>query len=310
MYTFYYIIFFSQRSSFHMANDWFFNNNAKFYWPPLGKYYMFLKSIFSLPSSSSSLPIKKTEMFDHKIFTRRHRRLAIVFFYMNCTQISTPNNLSRIAFYIPTHSAAYGRLNAPHKYDLCFSCFTFFTHKNGSLYVHILIFYRSELLCFLINLFVYFYSYAFFLCKIFIVPPKIHHISSGPSLQAKKGSTVRIECSASGNPSPNVTWTRKNNVMPNGKCFAYYPFFFYMFSARSLSGTIIIGKAFNLFSIDKTIIFFLNNHNLYPFRRHQTIVDQPYDWEHGPAQGWPVHLYGQQWSRTGGCHSSQCACSL
>lgn len=36
-------------------------------------------------------------------------------------------------------------------------------------------------------------------------------------MQVKKGNSVRIECSASGNPSPNVTWTRKNNVLPNGE---------------------------------------------------------------------------------------------
>lgn len=32
------------------------------------------------------------------------------------------------------------------------------------------------------------------------VPARIHHISSGGHLQVKKGGSVRIECSASGNP--------------------------------------------------------------------------------------------------------------
>ncbi|XP_055389273.1 neural cell adhesion molecule 2-like [Condylostylus longicornis] len=50
-----------------------------------------------------------------------------------------------------------------------------------------------------------------------LIPPKIHHVTNGGLIQVKKGSPVRLECSAQGNPTPNITWTRKNNILPNGE---------------------------------------------------------------------------------------------
>ncbi|XP_063910469.1 limbic system-associated membrane protein isoform X2 [Zophobas morio] len=49
-----------------------------------------------------------------------------------------------------------------------------------------------------------------------LVPPRIHYVSSNGRVEVKKGSSVRLECKASGNPVPKITWSRKNNVLPSG----------------------------------------------------------------------------------------------
>ncbi|EEB18285.1 limbic system-associated membrane protein precursor, putative [Pediculus humanus corporis] len=50
-----------------------------------------------------------------------------------------------------------------------------------------------------------------------LVPPRIHHVTSGGNVEVKKGQTVTLECRASGNPVPSVAWSRKNNVLPSGE---------------------------------------------------------------------------------------------
>ncbi|XP_063695749.1 lachesin-like [Culicoides brevitarsis] len=49
-----------------------------------------------------------------------------------------------------------------------------------------------------------------------LIPPKIDYVSHN-RLDVQKGSPVRIECRAIGNPKPKIIWTRKNNMMPNGE---------------------------------------------------------------------------------------------
>ncbi|KYB28717.1 limbic system-associated membrane protein isoform X1 [Tribolium castaneum] len=49
-----------------------------------------------------------------------------------------------------------------------------------------------------------------------LVPPRINYVSSNGRVEVKKGSSVRLECRANGNPPPKITWSRKNNVLPSG----------------------------------------------------------------------------------------------
>lgn len=36
-------------------------------------------------------------------------------------------------------------------------------------------------------------------------------------MEVKKGTSVRLECKASGNPVPKITWSRRNNLLPGGE---------------------------------------------------------------------------------------------
>ncbi|XP_046382563.1 neural cell adhesion molecule 1-like isoform X1 [Ischnura elegans] len=50
-----------------------------------------------------------------------------------------------------------------------------------------------------------------------LVPPRIHFVSNDGKYEVKKGSTVTLECKASGNPVPFISWSRKNNLLPSGE---------------------------------------------------------------------------------------------
>jgi hypothetical protein len=54
-----------------------------------------------------------------------------------------------------------------------------------------------------------------------LVPPRIDYVSSDGTrkgaMEVKKGSAVTLECRASGNPVPTITWTRRNNLLPSGE---------------------------------------------------------------------------------------------
>lgn len=49
------------------------------------------------------------------------------------------------------------------------------------------------------------------------MPPRITRAPQA-TIMSKKGEPVTAECAATGHPKPNITWTRKNNMLlPNGK---------------------------------------------------------------------------------------------
>lgn len=50
-----------------------------------------------------------------------------------------------------------------------------------------------------------------------LVPSRIKSVTSGGNIDTKKDSMIKLNCEADGNPVPNITWTRKNNVLPNGE---------------------------------------------------------------------------------------------
>ncbi|KAK9883141.1 hypothetical protein WA026_001339 [Henosepilachna vigintioctopunctata] len=50
-----------------------------------------------------------------------------------------------------------------------------------------------------------------------LVPPRIHFVSNGGPVEVLQGATVKMECRASGNPVPTVSWTRKNDALPSGE---------------------------------------------------------------------------------------------
>jgi len=49
-----------------------------------------------------------------------------------------------------------------------------------------------------------------------LVPPRVRAKPEDGNIVVKKGTEVTLECSASGNPVPTVTWTRDNDLLPEG----------------------------------------------------------------------------------------------
>lgn len=50
-----------------------------------------------------------------------------------------------------------------------------------------------------------------------LVPPNIESRPSDGKFVVRAGSTITLECQATGNPHPEITWTRENLMLPNGE---------------------------------------------------------------------------------------------
>ncbi|CAG7825968.1 unnamed protein product, partial [Allacma fusca] len=50
-----------------------------------------------------------------------------------------------------------------------------------------------------------------------LVPPNVRSEPNNGHITITKGDNVNLQCRGSGNPVPTITWTRKNNLLPNGE---------------------------------------------------------------------------------------------
>ncbi|XP_055592003.1 lachesin-like isoform X2 [Uranotaenia lowii] len=69
-----------------------------------------------------------------------------------------------------------------------------------------------------------------------LVPPKIDYVSPPAKLDVHKGAHVRLECRGSGNPTPKIIWSRRNNHLPNGEANKTGNTFDVMHATRHISG--------------------------------------------------------------------------
>lgn len=55
------------------------------------------------------------------------------------------------------------------------------------------------------------------------VPPKINYLVPSTKLEVTKGASIKLECKATGNPEPVISWSRKvstrhDNILTHATC--------------------------------------------------------------------------------------------